>query len=420
MLTGNPAFKAERAAVWADIHNITTEMDRLSANWTNPDNVERWATFKSVLNEFAVAQQKVEDIAHTPDEQPATDILVTQAAPRAATIVKSITGMIDAEQNLAATPERKAILGMMADVRGTMGMSLANIRAFLLTGQDMFREKFDEMWSKNERRFKDLEDNAGLMSTNQKKLFAELSTARKAFAPLPSQMFEIRASEKWNMANYLLVTEAAPRAGKLLTVLAGAKKEDGQHAGGGMVDNQRVLLADDARNVAEATVILENVLWGLLFVGLAVGVAITVLTARSIARPILSMTIAMKALAEGDKTVSVPARGRTDEIGGMAEAVQVFKEDAVRMDEMAAQQQEQKRIAEDEKRKAMFDLADNFEASVGEVVTVMSSSATEMQTTAQSLSEIAKESSSRATSVAAATEEAVSYTHLTLPTKRIV
>ena len=78
----------------------------------------------------------------------------------------------------------------------------------------------------------------------------------------------------------------------------------------------------------------------------------------------------------------------------------------MRMDEMAVQQEEQKRIAEDEKRKAMFDLADNFEANVGEVVTVMSSSATEMQTTAQSLSEIAKESSSRATSVAAATEEA--------------
>ena len=185
MLTGNTAFTAERAAVWADIHNITTEMDRLSANWTNPDNVERWTAFKSVLNEFAVAQQKVEDIAHTPDEQPATKILVTDAAPRAATIVKSITGMIDAEQNLAATPARKAFLGMMADVRGTMGMSLANIRAFLLTGDDKFREKFDVMWSKNERRFKDLEGQVELMSKDQKKLFGELSAARKAFAPLP-------------------------------------------------------------------------------------------------------------------------------------------------------------------------------------------------------------------------------------------
>ena len=148
-------------------------------------------------------------------------------------------------------------------------------------------------------------------------------------------MFDIRASKKWNMANYLLVAEAAPRAGKLLTVLAGVKKEDGQRAGGGMVDNQRALLADDAQSVAEATELLEKLLWGLLFVGLTAGVAITVLTARSIVRPILSMTRAMTALAEGDKTISVPARGRNDEIGGMAKAVQVFKENALRMDELA-------------------------------------------------------------------------------------
>ncbi len=167
MLTGNPTFKAERAAVWADIALVRDNMDRLSASWTNQANVAKWAEFKTVLAEFQAAQRKVEDIAHTTDEQPAAKLLLTEAAPRAAVIMKSITAMIDAEAKLEATAERKALLGMMADVRGTMGLGLANIRAFLLTGDDKFRKQFEGLWAKNERRFVDLSANQYLLSAEQ-------------------------------------------------------------------------------------------------------------------------------------------------------------------------------------------------------------------------------------------------------------
>jgi methyl-accepting chemotaxis protein len=50
------------------------------------------------------------------------------------------------------------------------------------------------------------------------------------------------------------------------------------------------------------------------------------LLARSIATPIRAMAAVMRRLATGDLTVSVPSIGRRDEVGGMADAVQVFKE----------------------------------------------------------------------------------------------
>jgi CHASE3 domain sensor protein len=182
--------------------------------------------------------------------------------------------MIDTEAKLPATPERKALLGMMADVRGTMGMGLANIRAYLLSGDEKFKETFETFWAKNEKRFTDLSSNAYLFSPEQKTAFESLSAARGEFAPLPAQMFAIRGSNKWNMANYLLVTEAAPRAGKLLTILSGARGEDGTRSGG-MVDNQKRLLADDANFMAEDTRLLKTIEWFLLAVGLAVAVVIT-------------------------------------------------------------------------------------------------------------------------------------------------
>ena len=316
MLTGNPGFKAERAAAWKEIAKARTEMDRLSASWTNPDNVRKWAEYKTILDEFAVAQKKVEAIANSADEQPAIKMLTTEAAPRAAIIIKSITAMIDAESALPATPERKALLGMMADVRGSMGMALANIRAYLLTAEDKFKKKFEKFWATNERRFADLSANQNLFTADQQAAFDKLLKAREVFAPLPQKMFAIRASKKWNMAQYLLVTEAAPRADKLLAILDGPKGQDGMRAGGGMDDNQKALLTADAGTVKDQIWSLEMIEWVLLASGLVLAIVIAFLTARSLVNPIKAVNDAMTRLAEGDTDVELEVTS-SDEIGEM-------------------------------------------------------------------------------------------------------
>jgi methyl-accepting chemotaxis protein len=94
----------------------------------------------------------------------------------------------------------------MADVRGTLGLSLANIRAYLLTGDPKFAEKFDKLWAKNEVRFKDLQPVSTLLNETQFAAFEAFAENRVKFAPLPPKMFGIRGSKKWNMANYLLAT----------------------------------------------------------------------------------------------------------------------------------------------------------------------------------------------------------------------
>ncbi len=451
MLTGNAAFKTERAAVWADVDKVSADIDRLSANWTNAKNVEKWKGFKAVLEEFRGAQQRVENIAHTIDETPATKLLVTEAAPRAAVMVKEITALIDEEATLPATPERKALLGMMADVRGTTGLSLANIRAYLLTGDDKFRKVFNNFWSKNEVRFKDLSDNRHLLSTSQLASFEKLAAARTEFAPLPPKMFAIRGSKKWNMANYLLVSEAAPRAGKLLTTLAGAKSEDGSRAGG-MVDNQKKLMANDGVATAEMTNQLMTLEWILIVVGLGLAGIIAFFISRSIVNPVTAMTDAMGELADGNLEIDIPAQDRSDELGHMAAAVQVFKDNAIekirleeeerkataererleaeraseerRREEEARQAEEESRTRqqkreEDERAREQAEAAERaarqqrvdslttgFEDSVAGILEAVSSSAQGMEHTATSMSGVAQQTQDESASVASAAEQA--------------
>ncbi len=144
---------------------------------------------------------------------------------------------------------------------------------------------------------------------------------------------------------------------------------------------------------------------GIIFV---VGVLISLLLARSITGPLARLTQVMTELAKGDRSVAVRDVDRSDEIGGMAKSVQIFKDNAIAMERMQAEQEEMKKRAQEERRAAMLKLADDFEAAAGTVVKSVSVAATEMQAAAQGMTSTAEETARQATAVAAASEQASS------------
>jgi methyl-accepting chemotaxis protein len=136
---------------------------------------------------------------------------------------------------------------------------------------------------------------------------------------------------------------------------------------------------------------------------LALGIAI--LLARAIATPVRNMTQVMGVLAAGNTAAEIPARDRHDEIGAMAKAVQVFKDNMIETERLRADQEAAKKRAEAERRKGMLELADKFEAGVGGVVKSVSAAAEELQATAKNLSATAEETSRQSNAVAAASEQ---------------
>lgn len=122
------------------------------------------------------------------------------------------------------------------------------------------------------------------------------------------------------------------------------------------------------------------------------------------AKPLREMTSAMTELANGNTDVEIPALGRSDEIGDMAAAVQVFKANAI---EAAKHEKEKVAMAEKadrEKKKMMHDLADQFEAKVGRIITEVAASASNLTETAQSMSNVSNETTEQASAVAHSSE----------------
>ncbi|MBR0741833.1 cache domain-containing protein [Bradyrhizobium liaoningense] len=132
------------------------------------------------------------------------------------------------------------------------------------------------------------------------------------------------------------------------------------------------------------------------------------LIGRSVTRPLARITGLTERLAAGDVAFDVPYTDRRDEVGGLAKALAVFKDNASAFSRMHAEQQELKQKADDEKRRAMVDLAGKFEASVQAVVRDVFNEARAMQQAAQGMSETANKATDRASFVAAACQQASS------------
>ena len=144
----------------------------------------------------------------------------------------------------------------------------------------------------------------------------------------------------------------------------------------------------------------------LLAVVLAAVLFVSGFISKGITRPLADITDSMGGLAEGDLSVDVRHTELRSELGLLAKALEVFRGNA-RENEKLKQQQETLRVeAERQRRQAMLDLADNFEARVSDVVHAVASAAEELQMSAGSMTSTAEEASQQSATVAAAAEQA--------------
>jgi len=167
-----------------------------------------------------------------------------------------------------------------------------------------------------------------------------------------------------------------------------------------------LMAESDEAEILAPTMELRNQIFMLGAVVVLITGALGFFFARSISNPITRMNTVMRRLSGGELDTEVPFTTRTDEIGDMADAVQVFKDNALEVKRLEAEQKEMEARTEAQAKAAREKLAADFEAAVGGIVDSVASAATEMLASAQTLSASAAETSTRSATVAAAAEEA--------------
>ncbi len=296
-----------------------------------------------------------------------------------------------------------------AEMRGTQLAAVEEMRREILT---IMLGAMDSIIDKDEgkiqpERMKDMTNGLSKLSegTNSLQSYADTAEEKQLAAGLSSSVAELKTGITGN-----LVKAIESRAGED----AFAEIDDILDKNGdGIADNlarfEQSLRGemDEAKKEQEGWLGRLTLISSLTYVVTALLMIVgLVITAGAIIRPVNALTKSMRRLADGDRQTEIPALSQKDEVGEMARAVDVFKQNAIEMDRLRAEQDRQKKAAEEDRRKGMHALADNFDHSVGGVMRQVLSSVTDLETTAQNMSTIADETMRQATAVAAASQEA--------------
>ncbi|HYH70748.1 MAG TPA: MCP four helix bundle domain-containing protein [Methyloceanibacter sp.] len=141
-----------------------------------------------------------------------------------------------------------------------------------------------------------------------------------------------------------------------------------------------------------------------LIVAAVMGAVMTFVIVRGISSGIASVIQPMSALAAGDLEPVIPFRGQKTELGSIADAIQVFKEALIAQkasDEAAAKEAD----AKTRRAEVLDQLTKRFEDNVSALTQSLASAATEMEATAQVMTETAQQTTGQSVSVASAAEQ---------------
>lgn len=194
----------------------------------------------------------------------------------------------------------------------------------------------------------------------------------------------------------------ATNSAKALTAELGSRAEERSSAGTSTIDMLIVLMVG-----LFAALVLVSLMAHRYFTR-SVGA-----TLRKIARE-------MTRLAKGQTDVEIPGKDRTDEIGDMARAMEVFVRAGSRLEQLSTERvkkaqvdlEEQTRAqlrakeAQIDRERTLREIAEQFERTIGDVTSSVASASSQLHTTATSMTESAEQSSIRVGDVATSMEDA--------------
>ena len=305
---------------------------------SNPERKADLEQMRHLFEQYSANFEKVIQLRTTRDAA-----LTQRLNPTGAAMREQLTSLLDATMAIKDY-ENAAIIGKAQE---QLMLGRVNALRFLALPSDKLATEASEQFVHAEAAVKDQlahEKDAGRRKTTEQVL-QMLPTYVTAFGEI------VTASQAMNR---LISVENAKIAGDIGDLAAKVKASQ-------LADLNR--LGTDTKDTVSSQ---QTSSGGLSVLAVVLGLAFAALIARSILGPIAAMVAAMRELAAGRLDTVVPALERSDEIGEMAQAVQVFKQNAIDKQRMEAEQ----KAAEEAQRKAEEEQRQREAAIVAEVAEV--------------------------------------------------
>jgi methyl-accepting chemotaxis protein len=309
-------------------------------------------------------------------------------------------GQLSAKAELMSAASRRALLAARAN-QNVIALNRAEFRSALDPRDEnrlAARQVIDEQLKQFQERFDDVSQ------TPDEQAIALLPAAREAFAAYRAQLDATLKAVEAEKSSKL-----SDSADKLRDVAmkSRATAENLQAKVRALAERLNARVEEKSKEARDEYEQISRVLVWLAAVGIVLGGVVGfVIGQYGIAKPVRAMVGLLQQFAAGNYDLQIQGADRKDEVGDVAKAAAVFKENGLAKIRMEAEQKEAERRSAAQRRADMMRLADRFEAAVGEIVETVSSASTELEASADSLTSTAERAQRLATVVASASEEA--------------
>jgi methyl-accepting chemotaxis protein len=377
----SPELEKALGGLNAAFATVTRELDAAISNVANPDDRERLTKIRSLAveyhnhaSEIGKVQLKIFEITRKRNEHSAAwtktfeDLLLSPGLIRTAN--RSDVEKVLNEADSMFNSVRSATWQLIATGDEGQKQVIVNRTGGLDDTLDSARSIISD---------------PGLLGTIE-----SLATTVKGFSAATQEAIQAEAVKK-----ELVDMKAVPIANQILELMQTALDIAGKNA------EEAKKLATSELSQANRLSLVMTIVMMLSLLGSVV------FTFVDVSRPLTRLNGALGKMAADELNIEIPGANRGDEVGDVAKTVIVIRENAERKarDEAEAKANQDRQAAEHRKAE-MTMLADLFETAVGEIVETVSSAASELEASADTLTRSAERTQQVTTTVASASEEA--------------
>ncbi|MGL4476003.1 MAG: methyl-accepting chemotaxis protein [Shewanella sp.] len=307
LILGKPELKDQRQEGWINIDNLLAQLSAAAVDSPIEGFKEKISNLKELLSIYRSAQDEVEAVAHTENEQPAMKIFKKEFMPQVDEAQRALFELSRLEDELPATPVRKKLLGLFDQLSSNYLMILNSVGSYLMTGDVKLQQTFEQYWQKNSLLLTNNQHLTFLTSLQRQQLTSYQDASQK-IKSLASKMFAIRATTQWNMSQHLLAQKTKPAADNALLVV------------NDLIALQVKNVKQEINDLGELTASIITILQVSGFFGLVLGIFISVVITRSVALPILKAKACVENVAStGNYSLRLDINTK-DELGQLAQS----------------------------------------------------------------------------------------------------
>ncbi len=308
-------------------------------------------------------------------------------------VSRGISRVVDGNSDTVAELEEAIRFSqLISEIRANMNLAFGMLTAAIAVPEGDAMDEVRNQWSWAELRISDALEK--LPDNNDGTQIKKLAEALLVYGAGKDSVFDLRETEWDNQYKTEQTLDATLTSAEALSTSITQ-----------LVDAKRLEVDNSAANALSQVVRDQQVIALIGIAVVVISLLILIFYVRgNLIKRLLHVIDGMRRVANGDLSTEVRDTGR-DEIGRMAEILGQFRETSLaaqRAEENVARERE---TAETERRRAMLELADAFEASVMQVAKDVSREAENIQITSNQVREQAEVASSNATGVAGASEE---------------